>query len=228
MRIVLVDAPLQSAVCDYGVGHQLPLGLLMIGGPLLDAGFAVSLIDAACLHMEDATIVERVAAFAADVVMIAHVGSTSAHPCCVRALRAIKAKLPHVITIYGGVHPTYHYRAILAQHPEVDIVVRGEGEATVLELIQTLAQQYDHLSYHSHHFDLSQVRGIAWRKGDTVGMTSPRMPIQHLDNYRIGWELIDDWDRYHAFGLGRAAVVQFSRGCPHTCTYCGQWMFWKR
>jgi anaerobic magnesium-protoporphyrin IX monomethyl ester cyclase len=48
-----------------------------------------------------------------------------------------------------------------------------------------------------------------------------------LDACRIAWELIEDWDKYQAFGLGRAAVVQFSRGCPHTCTYCGQWMFWK-
>jgi len=43
MRIALVNAPLRSAVCDYGVGHQLPLGLLMIGGPLIDAGFTVTL-----------------------------------------------------------------------------------------------------------------------------------------------------------------------------------------
>lgn len=228
MRIALVNAPLQSAVCDYGVGHQIPLGLLMVGGPLIDAGFVVTLIDAARLHLDQAAIVEHVADFAADVVMIAHVGSTSAHPCCIRVLCAIKAKLPHVITIYGGVHPTYHYKTILAQHSEIDIIVRGEGEATVLELMHTLAQQRNNLLRPSCHFDLSHVNGIAWRHTDTVSVTSARMPIQHLDEYRIGWELIDDWDRYRAFGLGRAAVVQFSRGCPHTCTYCGQWMFWKR
>jgi anaerobic magnesium-protoporphyrin IX monomethyl ester cyclase len=49
-----------------------------------------------------------------------------------------------------------------------------------------------------------------------------------LDANRTGWELVPDWDLYRAFGMGRAAVVQFSRGCPHTCTYCGQWMFWKK
>jgi anaerobic magnesium-protoporphyrin IX monomethyl ester cyclase len=228
MRIALVNAPLQSAVCDYGVGHQLPLGLLMLGGPLIDAGFVVTLIDAACLHLNDVTIVEQIADFEADVVMIAHVGSTSAHPCCLRVLRAIKAKLPQIITIYGGVHPTYHYKTLLAQHPEVDIIVRGEGEATVLELIHILAQQRDYLSCFADQFALSKVAGIAWRHSGTVSVTSARMPIQNLDAYRIGWELIDNWDRYQAFGLGRAAVVQFSRGCPHTCTYCGQWMFWKR
>src|SRR5262249_27273677 len=76
--------------------------------------------------------------------------------------------------------------------------------------------------------DLAGVQGIAWRRAGTPTVTAPRPPITDLDAMRVGWELIDDWDRYRAFGLGRAAVVQFSRGCPHTCTYCGQWMFWKR
>jgi anaerobic magnesium-protoporphyrin IX monomethyl ester cyclase len=239
LRIALINGPLTSTVCDLGVGHQLPLGLLMVGGPLRDAGHEVRLIDAACLHLADEEIVRRVTAFGADIAMIAHVGSTSAHPACLRVLRALKASLPHVVTVYGGVHPTYHYRAVLAAHPEVDVVVRGEGEATVLALVGALAER--HSERHSEQptargaekrlplaCDLSAVAGIAWRRQGQVVPTANRAPIADLDAYRIGWELIDDWDRYQAFGLGRAAVVQFSRGCPHTCTYCGQWMFWKR
>jgi anaerobic magnesium-protoporphyrin IX monomethyl ester cyclase len=221
LRIALVNAPLQSAVCDFGVGHQMPLGLLMIGGPMIDAGLAVTLIDAAALHLTDRQIVERVANFDADVVMIAHVGSTQAHPCCVRVLRGIKAALPQVTTVYGGVFPSYH-KEILAQHPEVDVIVRGEGEATALDLVQTLARARS-----GDGVDLSGVEGIIWRRGAEVVMNPSRRAIEDLDRYRIGWELVD-WDLYQAFGLGRAAVVQFSRGCPHTCTYCGQWMFWKR
>jgi anaerobic magnesium-protoporphyrin IX monomethyl ester cyclase len=231
MRIVLINAPLQSAVCDAGVGHQMPLGLLMIGGPLLAAGHLVHLIDAAGEHVSDAEIAERVAAFGARIVMIAHVGSTSAHPCCLRVLRAVKARLPHCITIYGGVHPTYHYRTILAGCPEVDLIVRGEGEATVLEVVETLAAHADddeHQAGLSPTGDISHVAGIAWRSNGAVVTTASRAPITDLDAYPIGWELITNWDRYRAFGMGRAAVVQFSRGCPHTCTYCGQWMFWRR
>ncbi len=58
-------------------------------------------------------------------------------------------------------------------------------------------------------------------------MTNPvRPPITDLDQYRPGWELID-WDAYQLFGFGRAAGMQFSRGCTLRCTYCGQWSFWR-
>jgi anaerobic magnesium-protoporphyrin IX monomethyl ester cyclase len=113
LRIAPFDAPLQSAVCDYGVGHQMPLGLLMVGGALLDAGYPVTLIDAVALHLPDREIAERVRHFSADVVMIAHVGSTQAHPCCMRTLRAIKAALPHVVTVYGGGWGRYGRRSIV-------------------------------------------------------------------------------------------------------------------
>jgi anaerobic magnesium-protoporphyrin IX monomethyl ester cyclase len=208
----------------------------MIGGPLRAAGHDVRLIDAACEHLSDRETARRVAAFDAQVAMIAHVGSTSAHPCCLRVLQAVKAMLPACVTVYGGVHPTYHYRTILAEQPEVDIVVRGEGEATTLDLVRTLAAstlpadvQADAQADAPHIGlgDLAGVRGIAWRHDGAVRATASRPPIADLDALPIGWELVEDWDQYRAFGLGRAAVVQFSRGCPHTCTYCGQWMFWR-
>ena len=58
-------------------------------------------------------------------------------------------------------------------------------------------------------------------------MNCSRPPIQDLDFYRFGWELVD-WPRYQMFGFDHAAGLQFSRGCPLTCSYCGQWMFWKK
>jgi len=51
--------------------------------------------------------------------------------------------------------------------------------------------------------------------------------IADLDRYRVGWELIDH-RRYSYWGGMRAVVVQFSRGCPHPCTYCGQRGFWTK
>src|SRR5262249_53884237 len=153
--------------------------------------------------------------FRPDIVMTGHAGSTPAHPICTAMLRTIKTSFPDVLSVYGGVYPSYHAGTILAHEPAVDVIVRGEGEATTIELVNALQNSQS----------LRHIAGLAYREGGRVVVTADRPPIADLDGYRVGWELIQDWDRYGCFGLGRAAIVQFSRGCPHRCTYCGQHNF---
>src|SRR5213593_4412169 len=96
MKVLLINPPYQTWTSNWGVGHQVPLGLLMVGGPLLDAGHAVRLLDAECQRLTMGAIVRAVQRFAPDLVMTGHAGSTPAHPVCLEMLRAIKAALPHV------------------------------------------------------------------------------------------------------------------------------------
>ncbi|WP_414474258.1 radical SAM protein [Microvirga sp. M2] len=98
------------------------------------------------------------------------------------------------------------------------MIVHGEGEATVLDLVATLEKNL---------MALNAVDGITWRQDSNVVANPRRSPIANLDAYRPGWELVD-WSHYKLFGFGRAAGMQFSRGCTLTCTYCGQWSFWKK
>lgn len=223
MKVLLVNPPYQTATSNFGVGHQVPLGLLLVGGALLDAGHDVELLDAECRQLSLPSIAEAVRRLRPHVVMTGHAGSTPAHPVCRRLLRAVKAALPDAVTVYGGVYPTYHAGAILAHEPAVDVVVRGEGEATAVELVGALAAETGRRPQ-----ALGDVAGIAYRAGGDVAFTPARPPIPDLDAYRVGWELIRRWDDYQCFGLGRAAIVQFSRGCPHQCTYCGQHGFWVK
>ena len=223
MKILLVNPPYQTITSNYGVGHQVPLGLLMVGGPLIDAGHEGRLLDAECRRLDLREIEDEVRRWCPDVVMTGHAGSTPAHPTCIRMLRAIKASSPAVVTVYGGVYPTYHAGRILAEESAVDVIVRGEGEATALELVRALESGGDGSNEH-----LRRVAGLTFRDGEEIVVTGDRPPIPDLDGWRVGWELVERWDDYGCFGMDRAAIVQFSRGCPHRCTYCGQHGFWVK
>jgi anaerobic magnesium-protoporphyrin IX monomethyl ester cyclase len=195
-----------------------PLGLLAVGGPVVDAGHTVRLLDAEFGPLSTSQIVTAAIAWAPDVVLFGHSGSTSAHPVIVHIARALKTAMPGVWLIYGGVYPTYHAEEILSRHREIDAIVRGEGEATAPLLLAAIQSGVPP----------GFVPGVAYREGGVPRVTRPAAPIQDLDAFRVGWELIEDWGRYQYWGAGRAAVVQFSRGCPHPCTYCGQRGFWTR
>jgi anaerobic magnesium-protoporphyrin IX monomethyl ester cyclase len=216
IKILLINPPYLTLASCLGTGHQVPIGLLMVGGPLLDAGHQVQLLDAERRHLSLKNIVSAVKRFSPHLVMTGHAGSTPAHPVCVKMLTAIKRACPNVVTVYGGVYPTFHAEEILEHEEGIDVVVRGEGEAVSLDLVETI----------DSGDPLHGVQGIAYREQGQSMLTSPRPPIKNLDAFRIGWELIKDWDDYQCFGLGRAAIIQFSRGCPHHCTYCGQRDFW--
>ncbi|RZI85296.1 MAG: magnesium-protoporphyrin IX monomethyl ester anaerobic oxidative cyclase [Rubrivivax sp.] len=215
--ILLINPP-HTAIGSRIPKEQLPpLGLLSIGGPLIDAGFSVSLLDAEFGPMSLPDIADEVRRRRPDMVMMGHSGSTSAHLTIVRIAELIKADMPEVTVVYGGVFPTYHWEDVLDAHPQIDCIVRGEGERTATLLAQALFKGDD----------LAMVDGIAYRRDGRPHETPSAEMIQDLDSYRIGWELIDH-SRYSYWGGKRAVVVQFSRGCPYLCSYCGQRGFWTQ
>ena len=217
MRILLINVPHPAIGSRIPDDHLPPLGLLAVGGPLIDDGHDVCLIDGEFGPMSTPAIVAQALGFFPDAVLFGHSGSTSGHPVIAEVARALARAIPGVHVIYGGVFPTYHWRDIMAQEPYVTAIVRGEGEETTRRLISAL-QRGQHLG---------EVPGIAYRAIDKARATQPASVIRDLDAYRIGWELIDH-ARYSYWGGLRAVVVQFSRGCPHLCNYCGQRGFWTR
>lgn len=231
MKILLIHPPHPSIGSRIPREHLPPLGLLAVGGPLLDAGHQVRLLDADFDPMTPEEIARDAVRFGPDAVFIGHSGSTSGHPSASRVAGLLREAMPSVWMVYGGVFPTYHWSQIFAQEPAIDVVVRGEGEETAVRLVAALERGEA----------LEGVAGIVFREGTSPGLrrrpdepegghrvvaTSPAPVIRNLDACRVGWELID-FERYTYYGGRRAVVVQFSRGCPHHCHYCGQHGFWR-
>lgn len=217
MRILLVNVPHPAIGSRIPDDHLPPLGLLAIGGPLIDDGHEVRLIDGEFGPVPIAELIADALRFEPDAVLFGHSGSTSGHPVIAAVARGIATARPGMPIVYGGVFPTYHWREILADEPHVTAIVRGEGEETARRLMAALRDDQC----------LDEVAGIAFRDADGPRATRPAAVIRDLDAYRVGWELIDH-SRYSYWGGLRAVVVQFSRGCPHLCNYCGQRGFWTR
>ncbi len=230
MKILLVNPPHPAIGSRIPHEHLPPLGLLALGGPLIDARHEVRLLDADRQALPASTIAALAAHCQPDAVLLGHSGSTSGHPSALQVAAAVRRALPRAWIIYGGVFPTYHWPEIMESELQIDFVVRGEGERTIVELANALALG----------LDLGEIPGIVRRNNavsgparaydpnasDWVLANRPAPLISNLDAYRIGWELIDH-PLYTYWGDRRAVVVQFSRGCPHQCHYCGQREFWQ-
>ncbi len=218
MNIVLLTPRRRFIANRFGLGYQIPLGLVLLGGALIDAGHRVRLIDNDVYGWDDARLVRELTCAPPDCIMLGHTASTAAHPVAMATGQHLRQAFPQAKLIYGGVYPSYTAHAIMQANLAVDVIVHGEGEATVIELAAALAKPTT---------SLAQVKGITWRNHDQIVTNPVRAPIANLDEFRPGWELVE-WDAYKLFGFGRAAGMQFSRGCTLRCTYCGQWSFWRR
>ncbi len=232
MKFLLLNPPHPAIGSRIPQEHLPPLSLLAVGGPLLQAGHQVQLLDADLDNLSLPRITFEIECQRPDAILIGHSGSTTAHPIVSRLVPAARAVLPDAWIVYGGVYPTQHWREVMDQLPALDFIVRGEGEATMARLAEAL----------STDAPLANVPGLVFRAdaepglrrmlrpdestgGEVIANPLAR-PIKDLDAYPIGWELIDH-GRYTYYGRGRAVVAQFSRGCPHQCSYCGQHGFWR-
>lgn len=217
MKILIINPPHLSIGSRKANEHLPPLGLLSIGGPLLDAGHDVKLLDADYYNYRIEVVVKMILQENPDTILLGHSGSTSAQPIINEITKWVREKNPKITIIIGGVFPTYHWKEILEDNPQIDYIVCGEGEEISLNLIAAL----------ENNTDLKEVKGLALRAEGKPFRTVPAGIIKNLDDYRVGWELMKGY-HYTYWGRRKAVVIQFSRGCPYPCTYCGQSLFWKK
>ena len=106
----------------------------------------------------------------------------------------------------GGNHLTFNYQEML-EKDYVDLVVMGEGEYTMLELVQTLEEGGD----------LKNVKGIAYQ--DVV--TPPRPLIEDLDELPFPARHLLPMDHYKILNMKlHTATLISGRGCPMQCSFC--------
>ncbi len=214
-KILLVTPPYHTGIIEV-TGNWPPLSLVYLAGSLRGAGFEPTIYDAMSLGHTLEEVHNRLTLETFDALLI---GSyTPAIDAALNVLKLAKKVNPSTVTVLGGVHPTFCYEEILQQHSFVDMIVRGEGEETVVELMNSL----------NCGTDLSQIKGLAFRNEDNkVALTDDRPLLDNLDELVPAWDLID-WSHYtYKVTNRRLGLMASSRGCPHKCKFCSQHLFWR-
>jgi len=131
--------------------------------------------------------------------------------------KILKEKLD-VKIILGGPHASLVYSETLKAFPWIDIIVIGEAEITIKELLDSIEN------------DISKIKGIAYK--DKV--TEQRPLIQNLDNIKFpSFDLINPLKDYHNLRYGQRPIkltgkIISSRGCPFQCSYCSTCVMWQK
>ncbi|MEO0271418.1 MAG: radical SAM protein [candidate division WOR-3 bacterium] len=128
----------------------------------------------------------------------------------VRLAKIVKDNFPGIITIFGGPHVTFTDIETLENYPFIDIIVRGEGENTFLELTEKIL---------SGRRDFSDIKGITFRLEDKIIRNKGREFIRDLDKLPFPDRDIIDIDGYFSV-VKPVQMVITSRGCPGACRFC--------
>ncbi len=216
-KILFITPPFHVGVVEVA-GSWVPLYLVYLAGSARMAGFEVEIYDAMTKKVGFEEIRTKIEDSRPDFVGIS--SFTCTFPDSLRVLEIAKEVNPEIITIMGGVHPSFMYRDILTQSEAVDYIIRGEGEITIRELLSVLTM---------NGRDVSKVKGIAYRIGNRIVTTPPRPFMHTFDNMPMAWDLLD-WEDYTYYILpgSRLGAVCTSRGCEQECTFCSQQKYWNR
>ncbi len=217
MKVLLITPPYHAGVVE-SAGHWMPLSFAYLAGAVRAAGFDVEIYDAMTKQHTIDDIAQRLADSDADVVAVTAI--TSSLPASLEVLTKAKIVNPDVKTILGGVHPTFCYNDLFTEYPEIlDVVVRGEGEHALPEIMQAWSDDKP----------LDDVLGAVFLRHGEIIVNKPRPFLDSLDNMPMAWDLFD-WEDYRYFVIpdSRLASISTSRGCSHSCTFCSQQKFWEK
>ena len=155
--------------------------------------------------------------------IVATSGFTANVYTCARTAEIAKNLDEKIVTVVGGSHFSFTPEESLTSFPEIDYIVRGEGEVTLVELIRTLRRGEA----------AEGVDGISYRAGGKFVHNRDRQLIEDLDSLPYpAYDLVEDNIKRYNFAMmaGRHTtylMFEGSRGCIHNCSFCTQWRHWQ-
>jgi radical SAM superfamily enzyme YgiQ (UPF0313 family) len=204
-HITLVNPPYPQGA------HQhppfTPLGLGYLAAVLLKNNFEVDVIDCQALGISYGEFRSELIKREPDIVGMT--STTLTYKSALRLAEIVKEIHPKCLTVLGGCHVTFWDDKALQECPSLEVVVRKEGENTMLDLLDKLERSKD---FHD-------VLGITYRKGEKVVRNPDRPHIEDLDSLPFPAHHLWPIDRLRKYGKVIFPVMT-SRGCTFWCEFC--------
>ncbi len=215
MKVLLIHPPISMTKPTLPYFNSLPLGLGFIAAVLEKNKIDVKILDGYVLGLDAQQLEKELDAYSPDIVGVSVVTPRAKQG--LEIARIVKKKNPKTHVVLGGPHVSALGENVVIED-EVDIGVVGEGEATMLELVDVLGSGGD----------LSSVNGILYKENGEVKKTKPRELLKDLDQLpHPAYHMLPiDKGKYNPPGAwsrgrkGNYANMTTSRGCPHKCSYC--------
>jgi len=224
MRVLFAEPPKDIW---FVMGEYLPppFGIIQLAAYLEKEveNVEIEVLDCNAQQIDWAAMEKRIESFNPDIVASSSLATCNTYVVA-RTLETAKRINPEILTVAGGQHFTATAQQSLETYPEIDAIVRGEGEKTFVELVKKTNKK----SF------FPKIEGISFRHNGKIRHNPPRPLINNLDSLPYpGYHFVKDIvHKYHFAAMaGRHtpyALIEGSRGCPHSCTFCSQWKHWQK
>jgi anaerobic magnesium-protoporphyrin IX monomethyl ester cyclase len=223
-RILFVEPPK-----DYWflMGEYLPppTGLLSLAAYVEreQPGAEIEIIDCQAENFGWKELERHIESMNPDIVAAS--GFTCNAYVCARVAETVKKIDGNIVTVVGGQHFSSVPEQSLVDFPEIDCIVRGEGERTLVEIVKSVRDGIGNNGF-------AGINGVSFRHGNRIIHNPPRPLIENLDSLPYpAYHLVEkNMKRYHFSMMAgrntRYMIIEGARGCSHRCTFCTQWRHW--
>ena len=189
-----------------------PINLMYSAQSLNDNSFKTRIIDAFALNMKEKQLLNEIKKQDSEIIGFPLYSSDLTM--MYELTRKIKKLNENIKIFFAGHHTTALYNEVMQQFPNVDFLIRGEGEFTIVDLANALEKQKN----------LKNIKGLSYRKNKRIIHNLDRPPIEDLDSVPIpSRELIDDKLYYSRMSKNKKVdILITTRGCPYRCTFCSK------
>ncbi len=120
---------------------QPPLGLAMLAAVLEEKGYSVKIVDLTAMGLSENAVPQIIHEEKPEIVGVT--AMTSTINSAVNVARKVKESDSNILIVLGGAHASILPEETLQKNPEIDMIVRGEGEKTILELVETIERKME-------------------------------------------------------------------------------------